>query len=291
MRDCRWDVNDQLFIPMLTDHNSMRCPCEFATSERYEDHTSTLLSYAIWMLNSEELVEWLITIGADMNLVSCFVKRSTRYQVEHGTPLIIATSLGVKGHKFGRSVPCSIEIIEVLLRSGADPNITCQMKNGDVVSPLICACQLENIEQVQMLLEHGADPNLLSPLHTAIKLGNESLVELLLDYGADSEYQIKGQNALSLAYQLDRKYIVYLIKKRLKSKEAEETAQIRDAKMKGEALRSALSMLKDKENLNNMEIIDLKEISEELKEILTEIEQRIEANSNLQADETLSSQS
>lgn len=81
------------------------------------------------------------------------------------------------------------EIIELLLKAGADPNI----KLGFDVPPLLYA--LGDLELTRILLKHGADPNVKIPndrgnsiLGAALERlpynDSEEIVQLLLDYGA-----------------------------------------------------------------------------------------------------------
>lgn len=49
------------------------------------------------------------------------------------------------------------ELLEVLLRSGADPNLWNPYKK---ITPLMCAVQKLNLESVILLLKHGASPNM-----------------------------------------------------------------------------------------------------------------------------------
>ena len=75
-----------------------------------------------------------------------------------------------------------IEHIKLLLKKGADPNIT----NDDDLSPLHIAVNKQNITIVKLLLKYGANPNLKSklyqqtPLHLAIKNNADPIFLLLL---------------------------------------------------------------------------------------------------------------
>ena len=80
------------------------------------------------------------------------------------------------------------EIVKMLLEHGANPNVV-EHGNGNV-TPLIWAASLDNIECVQMLLDHGADVNASTTqgntaLMKAAQNGTAGMVKLLLDHGAD----------------------------------------------------------------------------------------------------------
>jgi len=80
------------------------------------------------------------------------------------------------------------EIVKMLLEHGANPNVV-EHGNGNM-TPLIWAASLDNIECVQMLLAHGADVNAsttqgYTALMTAAQNGTAGMVRLLLDHGAD----------------------------------------------------------------------------------------------------------
>ena len=75
-----------------------------------------------------------------------------------------------------------IDHIKILLKNGADPNIT----NEDGLSPLHTAVNKQNITIVKLLLKYGANPNIKSklyqqtPLHLAIKNNADPIFLLLL---------------------------------------------------------------------------------------------------------------
>jgi len=107
-----------------------------------------------------------------------------------------------------RTVICGhFDAARLLLAKGANPNQ--RTKAGEV--PLHPASDSGNCKLVQLLLEHSADPNLLShgyayvdgesPLLRATRKGNHRLVWLLLRYGADANWTdaMLGQTALHVA--------------------------------------------------------------------------------------------
>jgi len=95
---------------------------------------------------------------------------------EHGfTPLGMATHFG------------NAEIVRYLLLKGADVNLSSQ--NGYHVYPLHAAVNANLDEIAKMLVEAGAEVNVLqssrtTPLHTAAQNGNIEMLILLLEHGA-----------------------------------------------------------------------------------------------------------
>ena len=80
------------------------------------------------------------------------------------------------------------EIIDALLKNGADPNI----KTDDGRTLLYLAVNSENVKCVKTLLDAGANPNLrnddicnYTPLTAACEIVNLEMIELLLSVGAD----------------------------------------------------------------------------------------------------------
>jgi ankyrin repeat protein len=88
--------------------------------------------------------------------------------------------------------------IEELLRAGA--NVNCTVEIGEFGSPLTGAAYKGRLDAVRLLLDRGADPNLVSdatPLINAAEGGHVDIVSLLLDRGANIDQITQGrQNAL-----------------------------------------------------------------------------------------------
>ena len=76
------------------------------------------------------------------------------------------------------------EIIRLLLKEGADPNIP-----YNAFTPLLIATISNDVEKVEILLEEGADPNIgkegFTPLAVAAFMGNSENTRLLLENDAD----------------------------------------------------------------------------------------------------------
>lgn len=77
----------------------------------------------------------------------------------------------------------NLDLIQILLEHGANPNTETTRRPGS--TPLALACQQGDIILSRLLLEHGADPNAcgndgLTPLIRASRVGNLEMVKLLL---------------------------------------------------------------------------------------------------------------
>lgn len=99
----------------------------------------------------------------------------------------------------------------------AMPKLSGINASSDVGVALILAAGGGKKEAVQLLLEHGADVNILSasgcpPLHYAAYYGHTEIIELLLKYGADANFRdAKGDTALMVATKAGKKEVVQLL--------------------------------------------------------------------------------
>ncbi|KAJ6579716.1 ankyrin repeat-containing domain protein, partial [Mycena vulgaris] len=119
-----------------------------------------------------EGVEALLATGVDINLVPAKYPRATAL-----------TFASHSGHT---------DIVELLLRNQADPNIPSDFYG----CALAAASENDHIEVVQLLLKSGADANLPgvwgSPLAAASSRGHIEILRLLLESGADINQPISG---------------------------------------------------------------------------------------------------
>ena len=181
---------------------------------------TTALHWATYR-DDAEMVSRLLAAGADVN-------RTNRYDE---TPLSLACVNGNSGivedllelgaypnlHAAGEPplLTCarsgSIETVKLLLRHGANPNVTDAWKGQ---TALMWAAAEDHVTVVETLVAHGADVNLAStagetPLLFAVQLGHDDTMRtllaaghhtfgpMLLDHGADPNALDKqGQSAL-----------------------------------------------------------------------------------------------
>ncbi|KAK1594103.1 ankyrin repeat-containing domain protein [Colletotrichum navitas] len=102
---------------------------------------------------------------------------------------------------------CSTEMIEALLRYGADVNLPGQQFSG---TPLNEVTSANHLDGARLLLAHGANPNLWAsrsstPLITAVLEGHLEMAQLLVEHGADIHVRsAKGVSLLGVCGERSR---------------------------------------------------------------------------------------
>lgn len=114
----------------------------------------------------------------------------------------------------------ALDAVQLLIDEGADVNTRTNRGN----TPLSCAASGKGCTIVvnttydftnvaEILLDNGADVNLLNPLLIAARAGNVKMVQLLLAKGANiNATDAEGQNVLQIAEQQGRANIVKFLK-------------------------------------------------------------------------------
>jgi len=184
----------------------------------------TPLIYAINNEN-ESLLKYLLEFGVDPNKTFYEMNKRTggydnecAYLYSQTEVRKIKTPLGIACEKENESM------VRDLVEHGADIDARCEkyefthgcsQSDGsewyyhfymEVRSPLIIACEKENVSLVKYLVEHGADVDkrcfigpiegiqIKTPLCIACEKGNESLVKYLVEHGADIHATIYEEN-------------------------------------------------------------------------------------------------
>jgi ankyrin repeat protein len=160
------------------------------------------LLYVAAEKNQIDKINFLLDNGADVNIRN-----------ERGvTPLNVACDKN------------ALAAVQLLIDRGADVNTRTNRGN----TPLSCAasgkgCTLLNTgafnttydftNVAKVLLDNGADVNLLNPLLIAARVGNQKMVQLLLANGANiNATDTTGQNVLQIAEQQGHTNIVKFLK-------------------------------------------------------------------------------
>jgi ankyrin repeat protein len=102
-----------------------------------------------------------------------------------------------------------VSIVSSLVKAGIEVNET--IRDAFTQSALYTAFEIENIEIAEILLQAGADPNLFIPISRAIEKSNSKLVQLAISYGArlkfDSGYQPLEKAAMNCTVDIVKQLI------------------------------------------------------------------------------------
>ena len=112
-----------------------------------------------------EMSSYLLSIGADVDLLNCFNTSPLMYAGKYGSPALVRVVLAYNPDVHRLSFintaaihwslwPGNEEVMELLLQAGADPN----HPMGDGSTPLHCAALSDLKETARLLLMYGADP-------------------------------------------------------------------------------------------------------------------------------------
>ena len=107
------------------------------------------------------------------------------------------------------------KMAELLMVHGSAVDV----RSAEMATPLMTAVQGENLDWVDFLLDHGADPNAcdgrgFTALHRAAEMGRVELVRRLLDAGARADTEAEGHTPLSLALSRKEEEVITLLSRR-----------------------------------------------------------------------------
>ena len=168
-------------VPPLNSRDLPNLPQTQAYTVRYKrsprGHTPLISAVKI---NNISLVKILLDANAPVN----------ETDLDQSTALHVAAS---------GSTP---DILELLLQNGAEVNV----KNRMDLSPLMYAIMYNKLENIHILLNHGADikvtSSLRSVLTVAARTGTEEILETLIEAGADPDHMdAHGNTPIFIAVQ------------------------------------------------------------------------------------------
>ncbi|MGE8037968.1 ankyrin repeat domain-containing protein [Lysinibacillus sp. NPDC093692] len=133
-----------------------------------------------------KIVELLLKNGADPNIES-----TTHHKKARWTPEFTSTTTPIELAIYDYNIV--EETLHLLIEYGADVNKFTLVNRS---SPLFTAVDAEDYQAVEVLLKSGANPNILNkfgytPLMSSFQVYKPNITELLLEYGADPSIQSK----------------------------------------------------------------------------------------------------
>ena len=140
------------------------------------------------MKGNEELANFLLNEGADVNTIGESGTTSLHLATEHG----------------------NLKMVELLLQHQACVNSACTAIFQEGYTPLHVAAEKNGEEIIELLLSRGADINAkgkdgITPLHVATEKDNVNIVELLLKHGADI-YSRTERGGTPLCFAIENEY-------------------------------------------------------------------------------------
>jgi ankyrin repeat protein len=156
-----------------------------------------------------EFVDFLVNIGADVNIVSD----------DGNFALAIASFLGYQDI-FNYLQPLTSK--ELRQRSDGKWHNKKSLKalrrrNRLVIETLISAAKNNDTEQIEVAIRLGVDVNAVNPtsgevaIHEACKRGNVEVVKALLEAGADVYHKLRDETPLSVARQANQTAVIQLL--------------------------------------------------------------------------------
>lgn len=136
-----------------------------------DDYGETAIFYA----KSPQIIDWLLTYGGDIN-----------HQNNHGKTALLLSF-------FKNNDDLAIKLLEY----GADINLN----SAEIQSLLADAIIEDNYERIKIMLEYGVDMTSPDPLFSAVRLSKHEIIDMMLTHGANPNLQSSetGDSLLLLA--------------------------------------------------------------------------------------------
>ena len=175
---------------------------------------STCLHHAITGNCSAEILQAVIGHGADVNAANGHSKTALMLACQKGNTNAINVLLksgadpnitDVEGNTCLRTAvlkSCSKETLQAIIDHGADVNAA----DKDNETALLAACQCENTNAIDVLLKAGANPNIANAegytclFCAVIRRCRKETLQAIIDHGADVNATCKGSTALMAAF-------------------------------------------------------------------------------------------
>ena len=176
----------------INKENSDEIPYDDIKLNKFQDRYKTPIDASVKIADIE-IVKLLVKYNADVNiLLNKFIDAGhdliVKYLIEESKDI---NKLGLKFTPLYKAVlSMNMEVIELILRKGANPNISNENDSKNV--PLHLACKKQNLKVIKLLIEHRADANYKdyngrTSLFNAIEAtnANKEIIRFLIANGAD----------------------------------------------------------------------------------------------------------
>ncbi|XP_059159027.1 ankyrin-1-like [Physella acuta] len=160
-------------------------------------HTTALLNVLASHILRQEQCGCGVQEESDNNL-----EEIVKVFLEHGASVHDTTELQQTPLILASSHPEAVGVVKLLLGAASDVNHV----DSQGMTALLHAVKRDCVENIELLVKHGSDVNLLSngstPLHLASKMGSVEAIEVLLRHGSNPQAQDEnGNTALMIAIE------------------------------------------------------------------------------------------
>jgi hypothetical protein len=206
-------------FPYFSDKVTNAAPLYYAAFCGFHDLTEHLINKRSQDVNATGGIYWSPLVAAlsmeHFEVAELFYQHSAHVDVQGRnkcTPLYGASCFG------------HLEIVQWLLRRGADPNLS---DGSDGRASLHETAVFDSLEIAQTLLQHNANPNIQNhggeiPLHVASRNGRTNIARLLLEQGVVNARRKDGSTPLHLASEYSRLELARVLIEQGADKNAED---------------------------------------------------------------------